>query len=74
MSGGVCYTRYDDGSRIVVITSDGQERWGTVLDSRVKYGADAIIQYTVKLDWEPTIEYVDMDKVLCLVSELENNN
>jgi hypothetical protein len=26
------------------------------------------------LDWEPTIEYVDMDKVLCLVSELENNN
>jgi hypothetical protein len=74
MSGGECYTRYEDGSRIVVITSDGQERWGTVLYSRVKYGADAIVQYTVQLDWEPTIEYVDMDKVLCLVSELENNN
>jgi hypothetical protein len=66
--------RYPDNARVVVITSDGQERWGTVLDSRVKYGADAIVQYTVKLDWEPTIEYVDMDKVLCLVSELENNN
>ena len=66
--------RYPDNARVVVITSDGQERWGTVLDSRVKYGADAIIQYTVKLDWESTIEYVDMDKVLCLVSELENNN
>jgi len=66
--------RYPDNARVVVITSDGQERWGTVLDSRVKFGADAVIQYTVKLDWEPTIEYVDMDKVLCLVSELENNN
>ena len=66
--------RYEDGARVVVITSDGQERWGTVLDSRVKFGANAVIQYTVKLDWEPTIEYVDMDKVLCLVSELENNN
>jgi hypothetical protein len=66
--------RYPDNARVVVITSDGQERWGTVLDSRVKYGADAIVQYTVKLDWEPTIEYVNMDKVLCLVSELENNN
>ena len=66
--------RYEDGARIVVITSDGQERWGTVLDSRVKFGADAVIQYTVKLDWEPTIEYVDMDKVMCLVSELWNNN
>ena len=66
--------RYPDNARVVVITSDGQERWGTVLDSRVKFGADAVIQYTVKLDWEPTIEYVDMDKVFCLVSELENNN
>ena len=66
--------RYPDNARVVVITSDGQERWGTVLDSRVKFGADAVIQYTVKLDWEPTIEYVNMDKVLCLVSELENNN
>lgn len=66
--------RYEDGARIVVITSDGQERWGTVLESRVKFGADAVIQYTVKLDWEPTIEYVDMDKVMCLVSELWNNN
>jgi len=66
--------RYPDDARVVVITSDGQERWGTVLDSRVKFGADAVIQYTVKLDWEDTIEYVDMDKVLCLVSELENNN
>lgn len=66
--------RYEDGARIVFITSDGQERWGTVLESRVKFGANAVIQYTVKLDWEPTIEYVDMDKVLCLVSELENNN
>ena len=66
--------RYEDGARVVVKTSDGQERWGTVLDSRVKFGANAVIQYTVKLDWEPTIEYVDMDKVLCLVSELENNN
>lgn len=74
MSSGECYTRYDDGSHIVVKTSDGQERWGTVLESRVKFGANAVIQYTVKLDWEPTIEYVDMDKVLCLVSELENNN
>jgi len=66
--------RYPDNARVVFITSDGQERWGTVLDSRVKFGADAVIQYTVQLDWEPTIEYVDMDKVLCLVSELENNN
>jgi len=66
--------RYPDNARVVFITSDGQERWGTVLDSRVKFGADAVIQYTVKLDWESTIEYVDMDKVLCLVSELENNN
>ena len=66
--------RYPDNARVVFKTSDGQERWGTVLDSRVKFGANAVIQYTVKLDWEPTIEYVDMDKVLCLVSELENNN
>jgi len=66
--------RYPDNARVVFITSDGQERWGTVLDSRVKFGADAVIQYTVQLDWESTIEYVDMDKVLCLVSELENNN
>ena len=47
--------RYEDGARIVFITSDGQERWGTVLESRVKFGANAVIQYTVKLDWEPTI-------------------
>jgi hypothetical protein len=66
--------RYEEGAHVVIITSEGAECWGTVLDSRVKFGADAVIQYTVRLDWQSKVEYVDMDKVLCLVSELENNN